>query len=276
MAFSKRLKLIFSSRFSRLSLLVFLFLILIFNGGVHPVARLLLLLSPAFMLFLALTGPRARALSSAQVDRGFLALWLAILLWAFLTIPSSWAPGLSIRAFFVLLASALFSLFAAGYLSALLFLRWVALTLVVVAALLLLQRVRSLFLISQAAGVELDFLSAVHGHSHISDILVLISPLAFAHSLTSQGRLWRWVLRLFLVGMEKNLFPHSRSMLEKDELEEERRLCYVGITRAQQQLFLTYARRRLYFGIYGSNIVSRFLGEIPEELLSIHYGSAIY
>lgn len=64
---------------------------------------------------------------------------------------------------------------------------------------------------------------------------------------------------VFIIGMEEGLFPHSRSMLEKDELEEERRLCYVGITRAKNRLFLSYARRRLYFGRYGSNIISRFL-----------------
>lgn len=74
---------------------------------------------------------------------------------------------------------------------------------------------------------------------------------------------------VFIIGMEEGLFPHSRSMLEKDELEEERRLCYVGITRAMNRVFLTFARRRLYFGTYGSNVVSRFLKEIPEELLEV-------
>jgi DNA helicase-2/ATP-dependent DNA helicase PcrA len=72
---------------------------------------------------------------------------------------------------------------------------------------------------------------------------------------------------VFMIGMEEGLFPHSRSMLEKDELEEERRLCYVGITRAKNRVFFTFARRRLYFGSYGSNTVSRFMKEIPEELL---------
>jgi DNA helicase-2/ATP-dependent DNA helicase PcrA len=73
---------------------------------------------------------------------------------------------------------------------------------------------------------------------------------------------------VFIVGMEEGLFPHSRSMLEKEELEEERRLCYVGITRAKDRLFLSHARRRLYFGSYGSNIYSRFLSEIPEKLMN--------
>ncbi|OGY16054.1 MAG: hypothetical protein A2785_02695 [Candidatus Chisholmbacteria bacterium RIFCSPHIGHO2_01_FULL_49_18] len=73
---------------------------------------------------------------------------------------------------------------------------------------------------------------------------------------------------VFMIGMEEGLFPHSRSMLEKEDLEEERRLCYVGITRAMDRVFLTFARRRLYFGSYGSNLISRFLQEIPEQLLS--------
>ena len=70
-----------------------------------------------------------------------------------------------------------------------------------------------------------------------------------------------------LVGMEEGLFPHSRSLIEKDELEEERRLCYVGVTRAREKVFLTYARRRLYFGTRSQNMVSRFISEIPEHLL---------
>jgi len=79
---------------------------------------------------------------------------------------------------------------------------------------------------------------------------------------------------VFIVGMEEGLFPHSRSMLEPEELEEERRLCYVGITRARDRLFLTYARRRMYFGTYGSNMISRFLREIPQEHLSFAVSQA--
>lgn len=72
---------------------------------------------------------------------------------------------------------------------------------------------------------------------------------------------------VFLVGMEEGLFPHSRSMLNPDEMEEERRLAYVGITRAKEQLFLTYTRSRLYFGSRSNNLVSRFIAAIPEHLL---------
>lgn len=71
---------------------------------------------------------------------------------------------------------------------------------------------------------------------------------------------------VFLVGMEEGLFPHSRSLLDNHELEEERRLCYVGITRAKKRLFLTFAARRLYFGQRSSNVVSRFVTDIPEHL----------
>ena len=73
---------------------------------------------------------------------------------------------------------------------------------------------------------------------------------------------------VFMVGMEEGLFPHSRSMLDVMELEEERRLCYVGITRAKQKLYLTYTRQRLYFGQRTNNLVSRFLSDIPQNLIS--------
>ncbi len=72
---------------------------------------------------------------------------------------------------------------------------------------------------------------------------------------------------VFIVGMEEGLFPHAQSQLETNELEEERRLCYVAITRAMERVFLTNTMSRLYFGSTQSNIPSRFLGEIPEELI---------
>ncbi|GAW91557.1 DNA helicase PcrA [Calderihabitans maritimus] len=73
---------------------------------------------------------------------------------------------------------------------------------------------------------------------------------------------------VFLVGMEEGVFPHSRALLEPGELEEERRLCYVGMTRAQKRLYLTHARRRTLYGNLVSNPPSRFLEEIPEELIT--------
>ena len=72
---------------------------------------------------------------------------------------------------------------------------------------------------------------------------------------------------VFIVGMEEGLFPHSRSLMEANQLEEERRLAYVGITRAKELLYLTYATRRLYFGEKISNPPSRFIIDIPENLL---------
>lgn len=72
---------------------------------------------------------------------------------------------------------------------------------------------------------------------------------------------------VFLVGLEEGLFPHSRSMLDPTQMEEERRLAYVGITRAKGKLFLSYARSRLYFGTRSNNLPSRFLANIPENLL---------
>ena len=74
---------------------------------------------------------------------------------------------------------------------------------------------------------------------------------------------------VFMIGMEEGIFPHSRSLMEKDELEEERRLCYVGITRAQDKLFLTYANRRLFFGTRTQNTISRFIADIPEHALDL-------
>src|SRR6185369_17643707 len=68
-------------------------------------------------------------------------------------------------------------------------------------------------------------------------------------------------------GLEEGLFPHSRSADDQAELEEERRLCYVGITRAQQRLVLTSAARRRVFGEYQSTDPSRFVDEIPSELV---------
>jgi len=73
--------------------------------------------------------------------------------------------------------------------------------------------------------------------------------------------------QVFIIGLEEGLFPHSRSLMDKMELEEERRLCYVGLTRAKQKLYLTYTRRRLYFGRRSHNEISRFISEIPPELM---------
>lgn len=76
----------------------------------------------------------------------------------------------------------------------------------------------------------------------------------------------------FLVGMEEGLFPHSRSLEEPAGIEEERRLCYVGLTRARQRVILTHAVRRHLYGGDQYPIPSRFLAEIPETLLERRSG----
>jgi ATP-dependent DNA helicase UvrD/PcrA len=70
---------------------------------------------------------------------------------------------------------------------------------------------------------------------------------------------------VFMIGCEEGVFPHSRS-IEEGNLEEERRLCYVGITRARERLYLTFTRTRSLYGARSYNMASRFLDEIPGEL----------
>jgi DNA helicase II / ATP-dependent DNA helicase PcrA len=79
---------------------------------------------------------------------------------------------------------------------------------------------------------------------------------------------------VFIVGLEENVFPHVRSIGEPRELEEERRLAYVGITRARERLYLTNAWSRTLFGATSYNLPSRFLKEVPEELVSVAPGQA--
>ena len=74
---------------------------------------------------------------------------------------------------------------------------------------------------------------------------------------------------VFLVGLEENLLPHARSLFDKEQLAEERRLCYVGITRAKERLYFTYARKRWLYGGINSVCRSRFLDDLDPELLAI-------
>jgi len=73
---------------------------------------------------------------------------------------------------------------------------------------------------------------------------------------------------VFLVGLEEGVFPHSRSLFQEEEMEEERRLCYVGITRAKRELYMTCARARMLYGQTRNNPPSRFLTEIPEQIVA--------
>ena len=72
---------------------------------------------------------------------------------------------------------------------------------------------------------------------------------------------------VFIIGVEEGLFPHSRALVDESEMEEERRLCYVGITRAKKRLYLIYAGERNLYGRLQWNPKSRFIENIPEELL---------
>lgn len=74
---------------------------------------------------------------------------------------------------------------------------------------------------------------------------------------------------VFLIGMEEGIFPHQNSFLEEEGLEEERRLCYVGITRAKQRLYISNAKRRMLYGKETMNPPSRFISEIEDSLLDI-------
>jgi DNA helicase-2/ATP-dependent DNA helicase PcrA len=78
---------------------------------------------------------------------------------------------------------------------------------------------------------------------------------------------------VFITGMEEGLLPHSRSLEDPDEMAEERRLCYVGITRAKDRVFLSYAFRRSMWGSSDVATPSRFLSDIPKQLIS---GSASF
>ncbi|HRI06058.1 MAG TPA: UvrD-helicase domain-containing protein [Candidatus Dojkabacteria bacterium] len=79
---------------------------------------------------------------------------------------------------------------------------------------------------------------------------------------------------VFIIGMEEGIFPHSRSFTDASGLEEERRLCYVGITRAREKLWLTFSEGRTQMGGYSSQIPSRFLAEIPQDLCEYYSWNA--
>jgi DNA helicase-2/ATP-dependent DNA helicase PcrA len=72
---------------------------------------------------------------------------------------------------------------------------------------------------------------------------------------------------VFLAGLEDGLFPHQRSLNDLESLEEERRLCYVGMTRAMRQLYFTYAEQRRLHGVDNYNAPSRFIQEVPPALI---------
>ncbi|NTV31626.1 UvrD-helicase domain-containing protein [candidate division WWE3 bacterium] len=73
---------------------------------------------------------------------------------------------------------------------------------------------------------------------------------------------------VFMVGMEEGIFPHARSLDDRFSLEEERRLAYVGVTRAKEKLYLTYARSRVTFGNFSANVPSRFIKDLPMDMIT--------
>jgi DNA helicase-2/ATP-dependent DNA helicase PcrA len=112
------------------------------------------------------------------------------------------------------------------------------------------------------AGTLADFLEEI---SLYADIDAYADGLATITLMTLHNAKGLEFPIVFMVGLEEGVFPHSRS-LDEQNLEEERRLCYVGITRAKERLFLTYAHARSLYGGGNYNLPSRFLNEIPAKL----------
>lgn len=104
---------------------------------------------------------------------------------------------------------------------------------------------------------EVSLIADISNHTEDGDVVTLMT----LHS--AKGLEFPVV---FLVGMEEGLFPHNMSLMENN-LEEERRLCYVGITRAKERLYLTNAKRRMLYGKENMNFPSRFISEIDEKLI---------
>lgn len=140
--------------------------------------------------------------------------------------------------------------------------------------------------IHELIGVASDFeLHAQHGNS-LGDFLAEISLLSEAENTKqSMSNVTLMTLHaakglefpvVFIAGMEEGVFPHQRSLDAKDksQLEEERRLMYVGVTRAEENLYLTHARRRRVFGQSEFAMPSRFLEEAPRDLLVGYYGQS--
>jgi len=130
----------------------------------------------------------------------------------------------------------------------------------------------------------LELVSAARGYEPEGDLSPLQSFLAHAvlESGEGQGDAWEDCVQMmtlhtakglefpmvFLCGMEDGLFPHQRSINDLDGLEEERRLCYVGMTRAMQQLYFTYAEQRRMHGTDSYNSPSRFIQEVPPAMIA--------
>jgi DNA helicase-2/ATP-dependent DNA helicase PcrA len=106
--------------------------------------------------------------------------------------------------------------------------------------------------------MELSLVSDVEEYKNLTNAVTLMTIHA------AKGLEFKYV---FIIGMEEGIFPHTNCMDNIDEIEEERRLCYVAVTRAKEKLWLINAKRRTYFGMQNSNPTSRFINEIDESLL---------
>ena len=105
---------------------------------------------------------------------------------------------------------------------------------------------------------EISLVADIEEHKGLEDVITLMT----IHS--AKGLEFKYV---FVIGMEEGIFPHSRCLTNDDELEEERRLCYVAITRAKKKLWLVSAKRRVLYGLDSMNPTSRFVGEIGDEYI---------
>ena len=107
--------------------------------------------------------------------------------------------------------------------------------------------------------MEISLVSDIEEHKNNNNVVTLMT----VHS--AKGLEFDYV---YLIGMEESIFPHNNSLLDRNSLEEERRLCYVAITRAKKELCLVNAKRRTIYGMDNANPPSRFIEEINEDLLS--------
>ncbi len=105
---------------------------------------------------------------------------------------------------------------------------------------------------------EISLVADIEEHKDREDVVTLMT----IHS--AKGLEFKYV---FVIGMEEGIFPHSRSLTNDDELEEERRLCYVAITRAKKKLWLISAKRRVLYGLDSMNPTSRFVSEIGDDYI---------
>ncbi|HSK96196.1 MAG TPA: UvrD-helicase domain-containing protein [Euzebyales bacterium] len=138
--------------------------------------------------------------------------------------------------------------------------------------------------ISELRGVAADFVS-LQPDATLAEFLERIALVTEADALDDGAQRSRLVLMtmhnakgleyrvVFVIGMEDSVFPHHRALSDPDELEEERRLCYVAFTRARERLYVTSAWSRTLFGATNANPPSRFLREVPESLIEVRRDS---